>query len=89
MLKLNAVFWLLIVCCMPAYSINSYSKEKKFWVAWQVSDGIVRGVVTDDQGGPVPAVTITVKNKSAKTATDANGKYAIQLCRISSKGSFR
>ncbi|HMI02527.1 MAG TPA: TonB-dependent receptor [Pedobacter sp.] len=77
MLKLNAVFWLLIVCCMPAYSINSYSKEKKFWVAWQVSDGIVRGVVTDDQGGPVPAVTITVKNKSAKTATDANGKYAI------------
>ena len=77
MLKLNVAFWLLVVGCLPAYSIVSYDKEKKFGIVRQIPDHMVKGIVTDVDGVPIVAVTVAIKNKGITTTTDANGKYAI------------
>lgn len=37
------------------------------------------GLVTDKDGGPIPGVTVSVKNRSAATATDVNGKFSIRV----------
>lgn len=37
------------------------------------------GVVTDASGERLPGVTVTVKNRTASTLTDANGKFTLQL----------
>lgn len=77
MLKLSAVFWLLCACVLPAYSIKNYGSLDKKSFLWQQAEGTIRGTVTDEQGISIPAVTITVKNKSTKAVTDANGRYSI------------
>ncbi|WP_256002275.1 SusC/RagA family TonB-linked outer membrane protein [Pedobacter deserti] len=66
MLKRSVAFWLLLVCWLPAFSST-----------WQVQDSIVKGVVSDAQGEPIPGVTVSVKSKNARTATDAAGRYSI------------
>jgi len=38
----------------------------------------VTGVVTDQQGGPIPGTTIMVKNTKTTAQTDLNGRYQIQ-----------
>ncbi|NCD72441.1 SusC/RagA family TonB-linked outer membrane protein [Mucilaginibacter agri] len=42
-------------------------------------DMTVTGVVTDEQGAPLPGVTVTVKGVSKGTTTDAKGHYSIHL----------
>src|SRR4051812_11892774 len=37
----------------------------------------VTGRVTDDKGGALPGVTVTVKNKNVSTVTDINGAFSI------------
>ncbi|MDQ2658630.1 MAG: carboxypeptidase-like regulatory domain-containing protein, partial [Bacteroidota bacterium] len=37
----------------------------------------VTGVVTDEEGGPLPGVSILVKGTSTGTATDVDGRYSI------------
>jgi len=37
------------------------------------------GRVTDKDGGPIPGVTVTVKNRSAATSTNADGKFTITV----------
>jgi iron complex outermembrane receptor protein len=39
----------------------------------------VSGTVTDEKGGAVPGVTVTVKNTTNSVATDKEGKYSISL----------
>lgn len=38
----------------------------------------VTGVVTDQQGGPIPGTTVTVKNTKTSVQTDGSGRYKIQ-----------
>jgi TonB-linked SusC/RagA family outer membrane protein len=39
----------------------------------------ITGVVTDEQGRPLPGVTVSLKGTTLGVATDLNGKYAIRL----------
>ncbi len=38
----------------------------------------VSGLITDSKGNPVSGVTVSVKNQTAKTNTNASGQYSIQ-----------
>src|SRR5690606_5359223 len=39
----------------------------------------VSGLVSDPDGIPLPGVTVSVKNGSAATATDNQGRYTLQV----------
>lgn len=39
----------------------------------------VTGLVTDNKGNPVAGVTISVRGQDAKTNTDANGRYSLNI----------
>lgn len=39
----------------------------------------VKGVVNDDQGQPLPGVSVKIKNAQGGTITDANGKFALAV----------
>lgn len=43
------------------------------------ADRRLSGMVTDEQGNPVPGVTVRLKNNSRNTATDQNGHYSIEV----------
>ncbi|UKJ06813.1 SusC/RagA family TonB-linked outer membrane protein [Solitalea lacus] len=45
---------------------------------------LIKGTVRDENGQPLPGVTILIKNSSKSTATDINGNFSIQA----SEGSF-
>lgn len=40
---------------------------------------VVKGTVTDNDGGPLPGVTVVVKGTSIGTITDGNGQYQLNL----------
>jgi len=40
---------------------------------------VVRGTVTDNQGQPIPGVSITVKGSSAGTVTNEEGKFSLDV----------
>lgn len=42
------------------------------------ADRRLSGMVTDEQGNPVPGVTVRLKNNRRHTATDQNGHYSIE-----------
>jgi TonB-linked SusC/RagA family outer membrane protein len=44
-----------------------------------VNDIAVSGKVTDENGLPLPGVTVTVKGTTNATVTDVNGKYALNI----------
>ena len=48
-----------------AYVTNSYAQS------------MVRGVVTDATGEPLPGVSVVVKGTTTGTTTDIDGKYSI------------
>jgi TonB-linked SusC/RagA family outer membrane protein len=52
------------------------SAEKNWGVVSQVT---VSGVVTDDKNQPLPGVSINVKGTSIGTATNENGRYALNV----------
>jgi hypothetical protein len=41
--------------------------------------GRVSGIVKEDQGAPLPGVTVRVKGTNNAVTTDANGKYSISV----------
>lgn len=44
-------------------------------------EGIVTGVINDDDGLPIPGVNVIIKNTSIGTQTDFDGKYSI-MCAV-------
>lgn len=40
---------------------------------------MVRGTVTDNQGQPIPGVSITVKGSSTGTTTNEEGKFSLEV----------
>ena len=48
-------------------------------VAISQQNGVVKGTVTDDDGGPLPGVTVVVKGTNIGTITDGNGVYQLNL----------
>lgn len=47
--------------------------------AEQVSVRTIRGKVSDEQGNPLPGVTVIIKGTNVGTATDINGHYSMNL----------
>src|SRR5450755_2621065 len=45
----------------------------------QRADGIIRGIVTDENNIPLPNVTVTIKGSTGGTTTNENGSYAIPV----------
>lgn len=50
------------------------------------ADVKVTGTVTDDNGEPLPGVSIIIKGTSKGTTTDANGNYSITVPENNSAG---
>jgi TonB-linked SusC/RagA family outer membrane protein len=50
-----------------------------FDVAALAQSKTINGTVTDRQGGPLPGVSVKVKNAGKTVATDANGKFSLTL----------
>ncbi|WP_346237698.1 TonB-dependent receptor [Niabella insulamsoli] len=44
---------------------------------WQFQDSLRTGIITDVQGAPVPAVTVSVKSKPSNALSDNDGKYTV------------
>eukprot|EP01132_Coremiostelium_polycephalum_P018894 gene18894-22500_t len=44
-----------------------------------VADEIVSGKVSDNKGNGLPGVSVTIKNTSSGTTTDANGNFSIKI----------
>jgi TonB-linked SusC/RagA family outer membrane protein len=44
-----------------------------------VNNAVVKGVVHDSQGQPLPGVTVKIKGSTNGTQTDANGNYSINV----------
>jgi len=49
-----------------------------------ITDIIVKGTVTDEQGQPLPGVTIKVKGGAGATSTALDGKYTIHVADVNS-----
>jgi len=63
-LRIASLLAFLIFCACRGYA--------------QGSPGLViKGTVTDESGGSLPGVTVTVKNSKAVVTTDINGRYTI------------
>jgi TonB-linked SusC/RagA family outer membrane protein len=60
----------------------SVKKSKKFWPSSNenpiVVDVEISGVVTDNNGEPIPGVTVIVEGTNVGTVTDIDGQYTIQ-----------
>ncbi|MEJ2902359.1 SusC/RagA family TonB-linked outer membrane protein [Pedobacter panaciterrae] len=54
-------------------------KANAFQVNATQQSRIITGTVKDDAGIPLQGVSVTIKGETAKTQTDANGKYSISL----------
>lgn len=50
------------------FTLQAFSQAKK-----------ITGVVTDDKGGPLSGVTVTLKGSTTATSTDGSGKFSIDV----------
>ncbi len=50
---------------------------------------LVNGIVTDNQGNPLPAVTVNLKNSVIAVATDREGKFVIEVSKFPATLIFR
>src|SRR5690606_27785390 len=66
-----------VVPQLPVWHLN-YARNTIYKNA--TSDvGMVRGIVIDDAGQPIPGVNIIVKGTTIGTVTDVHGKYSLTL----------
>ena len=65
----KAIHALMLVLLTSILCIQSYAQEKK----------TVSGTVRDNEGKPVPSVTVVEKGTSNKTITSAEGIYSIRI----------
>lgn len=43
------------------------------------AQSVIKGTVSDESGGPLPGVTVTLKGTQTRTATNVDGKYTIPV----------
>lgn len=63
-LKGFLTLWLLVTCLV--FSFASQAQQRQ-----------ITGIVTDEQGGPIPGVSIVVKGTTVGTVTNADGNYTL------------
>lgn len=56
---------------------QSFSASKALTLS--KADILVRGIVRDDEGQPLPGVSVRVKNSKTGVSTDMNGQYSIRV----------
>lgn len=59
------------------YAIRPSGAEVK--ASAPAADELVKGIVVDEKGSPVPGVSVNEKGTNNGTATDANGKFSIKV----------
>ena len=60
------------------YGVNHPSfKNKKMDTPLRSLSGMIQGIITDEQGEPLPGVSVVVKGTSRGVATDFDGKFSI------------
>jgi len=64
------------VLCAQTVRANEVSNS--FPTIRLAQDVTITGTVTDETGGPIPGVSVTVKGTNRVTVTDAKGKYSIK-----------
>ncbi|MFD2885585.1 SusC/RagA family TonB-linked outer membrane protein [Chitinophaga cymbidii] len=67
-IKRNMGRWLICMAMLIAPALVTYAQS-----------GAVSGTVTDDQGGPLPGVTVQIKGTSQGTKTDVFGKFSLSM----------
>ena len=72
------LFCVLLWSCLTAIARADRLPTVTFHAPWQAQDNMVKGVITDAEGVPIPSVTVAVKNKPSKTLTGVDGNYAIE-----------
>ncbi len=60
-----------------SFANTSFSERSESRVFPLLKDIIVKGQVTDSQGGAIPGVSIKVKGATTTTITDGSGRYSI------------
>lgn len=78
---------LLLILCLLPIQLFSQSADKTKTVKGQITEYfistdktfLVKGLVTDEKGKPLPQVRVMVKNSSVSSATDQEGKYTLTI----------
>jgi TonB-linked SusC/RagA family outer membrane protein len=88
--RLTGVRLLLFIasCCVASEAVATVKPLK---VSNSVSvrvDAVITGQVKDEQGQPLPGVTVRVQNSQTGTMTDVNGNYKINVPDGSANGSL-
>lgn len=75
----------ILAVCFKDYPLGYRITNKtvvvvpKTETATPVADMIVKGKVTDENGQPLPGVSVSLKGSSTGTTTDASGNYSLTL----------
>lgn len=67
---------LSLLCCVPVATMAAAEEQPS---TQQPQGVVVTGTVTDDNGEPLPGVTIVEKSTGRKTVTDTDGRYAMTV----------
>ncbi len=76
---INLVMSLLLVSHLQLYARGKYPLRTNLETTTPNRADKVTGQVTDNQGKPVPGVTVAVKGTSTGTTTDEKGNFTIQV----------
>ncbi|HTG55644.1 MAG TPA: TonB-dependent receptor plug domain-containing protein, partial [Niabella sp.] len=76
-MKLYTVFSGFMLCLFLVWAKNGYAAAGNI-SAVQIQDSLVVGVITDAAGDPVPAVTVSVKEKFISAVSRNDGSYTVK-----------
>lgn len=75
--KLSILLVPAILCQLPEAEAGRRERTGSAFASMQRADIVVKGVVTDAAGVPLPGVSVRVKGSTAGTSTDPNGNFTI------------
>jgi TonB-linked SusC/RagA family outer membrane protein len=63
-------WWLpkVLTCCLILFSFSGFAQSAK-----------ITGIITDNTGGPLPGVSVSIKGTANGTTTDNNGRYQLTV----------
>lgn len=76
--KSFACLFLLACSGSPAFATSSGATVKRV-VYCQQEERVVKGVITDSRGEPLPGVSVSVKGTQRGTITNSDGEYSIEV----------
>ncbi|MBD3628227.1 MAG: SusC/RagA family TonB-linked outer membrane protein [Cyclobacterium sp.] len=68
---------IVLTCLLASHALANNSPGADFAAESNALEAQVTGTVTDENGEPIPGVTITVQGESIGTVTDINGEFTL------------